>query len=142
MDRDLSSLEVAKLFVERINSQDLDGLAALMTVDHRFIDSLGTKFSGREAMKEGWRHYFRMVPDYGIEVTDSLCKGEVVVLLGLARGTYTSDGTLDPEMAWQTPAAWRARIIAGQVAEWRVYADNEPIRKCMTRVTDEKRSDD
>ena len=133
MDRALSSLEVARLFVERINSHDLDGLAELMTADHRFIDSLGTEFSGREAMKEGWRHYFRMAPDYQIEVTESLCKGELVVLLGLARGTYTSDGTLEPENAWRTPAAWRARINEGHVAEWQVYADNEPIRKCMAR---------
>ena len=127
----MSSLEVAQLFVQRINSQDLAELAGLMTADHRFIDSLGAEFSGRDAMREGWRHYFKMAPDYKIEVTESLCKGEVVVLLGIARGTYSTDGTLDPENAWQMPAAWRARIIAGQVAEWQVYADNEPIRRCM-----------
>ena len=127
----MSSLEVAQLFVQRINSQDLAELAGLMTADHRFIDSLGAEFSGRDAMREGWRHYFKMAPDYKIDVTESLCKGEVVVLLGIARGTYSTDGTLDPENAWQMPAAWRARIIAGQVAEWQVYADNEPIRRCM-----------
>ena len=134
VNRELSSLEVAELFVQRINSQDLDGLAALMSSGHRFIDSLGVAFSGREAMKDGWRHYFRMAPDYRIEVTESLCEGDVVVLLGVASGTYTSDGTLDPENAWRTPAAWRARIVTGQIAEWQVYADNEPIRKCIARV--------
>ena len=135
MDSSLSSLDVAHLFVLRINAHDLDGLAALMTEDHRFIDSLGTEFSGREAMKEGWRHYFEMTPDYRIDVTESLCNGEVVVLLGWARGTYTSDGTLDPENAWQTPAAWRGRINGGEVAEWQVYADNEPIRRCMSKAS-------
>ena len=84
-------------------------------------------------MKEGWRRYFKMTPDYRIDITESLCDGEVVVLLGVARGTYTSDGTLDPENEWRTPAALRARINGGQVAEWRVYADNEPIRRCMAK---------
>ena len=135
MDGDLSPLEVAELFVKKINSQDLIGLAELMSVEHRFIDSLGTEFSGREAMKEGWRYYFQMVPDYRIEVTERLCNGDVVVLLGMARGTYTSDGTLDAANAWETPAAWRARITSGQVEEWQVYADNEPIRRCITRVS-------
>ena len=133
-DRALSSIEVAELFVGLINSQDLSGLAALMSDGHRFVDSLGTVFSGREVMKEGWRQYFQMVPDYRIEVNESLCAGEIVVLLGVARGTFTTDGTLDPENAWETPASWRARIDSGQVTEWHVYADNEPIRRCMSRT--------
>jgi hypothetical protein len=36
---------------------------------------------------------------------------------------------LKPENRWQTPAAIRALIEDGKVAEWRVYADNEPIRQ-------------
>jgi hypothetical protein len=30
-----------------------------------------------------------------------------------------------------TPAAFRALIEDGKVAEWRVYADNEPLRRLM-----------
>jgi ketosteroid isomerase-like protein len=33
--------EIAKVFVTRINKQDVDGLCALMTEDHLFIDSGG-----------------------------------------------------------------------------------------------------
>jgi limonene-1,2-epoxide hydrolase len=55
----------------------------------------------------------------------------VVVILGVAQGTYSVDGELKPENRWKTPAALRAFIEDGKVAEWRVYADNEPIRQRM-----------
>ncbi|MGA9583930.1 MAG: hypothetical protein WBQ95_01315 [Terracidiphilus sp.] len=38
---------------------------------------------------------------------------------------------MNPENRWKTPIAIRALIEDGLVAEWRVYADNEPIRKVM-----------
>ena len=40
--------------------------------------------------------------------------------------------SLNPENRWQTPVAIRASVEDGLVAEWRVYADNEPIRKVMS----------
>jgi len=49
----VTALQVAQKFVERINAADVAGLAALMTEDHRFIDSLGNVVTGREAMKAG-----------------------------------------------------------------------------------------
>jgi hypothetical protein len=88
---------------------------------------------------------------------------DVVVMLGKARGTYChpcdedlSPGTptncpdegslprspnardrghpeLKMENRWETPAAWRAVVEGGLVAEWRVYADNEPMRELMRR---------
>jgi ketosteroid isomerase-like protein len=44
-------LELVRAFVGRINAHDVDGLAALMTEDHRFIDSLGQIVRGREAVR-------------------------------------------------------------------------------------------
>jgi limonene-1,2-epoxide hydrolase len=61
-------------------------------------------------------------------------KLSVVVMLGKARGTYSTDGTLKAENRWETPAAWRAVVEGGLVAEWRVYADNEPMRELMRRA--------
>ena len=31
-------------------------------------------------------------------------------------------------------AAWKVGVDEGQVAEWRVYADNEPIRRLMAKA--------
>jgi hypothetical protein len=57
--------------------------------------------------------------------------GSVVVMLGEARGTFAPDGKMRAENRWKTPAAFRALVEKGKVAEWRVFADNEPIRRCM-----------
>jgi ketosteroid isomerase-like protein len=41
-------------FNERINNRDVDGLAALMTDDHTFIDTSTTRFTARRrASKRG-----------------------------------------------------------------------------------------
>ena len=50
-----STLEVALAFVERIKAQDVEGLCALMTEDHRFVDSLGAEVVGRERMRQARR---------------------------------------------------------------------------------------
>ena len=127
----MTPLQVTQKFVERINAGDVAGLATLMTEDHRFIDSLGNVVSGREAMKAGWAGYFSMVPDYRLTAQQWLCDGPVAVMLGTASGSYSPDGSLHPERRWTTPVACRAAVQGGLVAEWQVYADNEPIRQLM-----------
>ena len=128
-----SPSRVARAFVEAINRQSVEGLAALMTEDHVFMDGMGTRYEGRETMRVGWEGYFQMIPDYQVVVEETYIDGAVVVLLGTATGTYAVDGRLLPENRWQTPAAWRARIRGGLVAEWRVYTDNQPLRQLMEK---------
>src|SRR5262245_13844418 len=106
-------IEISRRFVEHINAHDLDGMVALLAPDHRLIDSLGAELHGRDRLREGWRQYFAMVPDYHIEISRSFSDGAEVVLLGIARGTYTADGTLQSSNAWSTPAACRALIRDG-----------------------------
>jgi len=130
----LDPLQTARQLVAHINAHDVDAIAGLLTSDHRFVDSLGAVAVGREVLREGWRQYFRMVPDYRIEVERTLVDGPHVVLVGVARGTYTTDGTLEAANAWSTPAALRALVREALVAEWQVYADNEPMRRLMPRT--------
>lgn len=129
-----SAEAVVEAFVRAINRQDVDALTEWMADDHRFIDSLGTTVTGREPMRAAWTGYFRMVPDYTIVVDEILCDGPVVVMLGIAQGTYAPDGQLKPENRWSTPAAFRAFVEEGRIAEWRVYADNEPMRQLMRKT--------
>ena len=118
-------------FIACINRQDVDGLFRLMTPDHLFVDSLGIEVRGREPMREGWRAYFAMVPDYHIAVSEHLQSGDVVALFGRAIGTYAPSGRLRTQNRWETPAAWKAVVRDGLIAQWRVYADNEPMRQLM-----------
>ncbi|MBI4503762.1 MAG: nuclear transport factor 2 family protein [Gemmatimonadetes bacterium] len=131
----MTPLETVQRFVSSINAHDIAALSALVTRDHRFVDSLGAVVAGREAMREGWRRYFQMVPDYHIEVTRSFADGLEVVLLGSAGGTYCRDGRPSSTGPWRIPAAWRAAVRAGLVAEWQVFADNDPIRQQMARAS-------
>jgi ketosteroid isomerase-like protein len=126
-----SAVDVALAFVDRINCHDVAGLVALMAEDHRFVDGLGQELRGREQMEQGWRGYFAWFPDYSIRVDNALRDGNVVVLLGIAQGTYTTNRNAPPENHWEIPAAWKAVIQNERVAEWRVYADNEPVWKVM-----------
>lgn len=118
-------------FIECINRQDVEGLCRLMTADHLFVDSLGTEIRGREKMLAGWRAYFAMVPDYHITVSRHFQSEDATAFFGQARGTYSPDCQVLPQNRWETPAAWLAVVRDGLVAEWRVYADNEPIRRLM-----------
>lgn len=128
-----SAEAVAEAFVGAINRQDVDAMMALMAEEHRFVDSLGRVVQGREAMRTGWKSYFAMVPDYTIAVEERFVDGEAVVVLGRAQGTYAAGVGSAAENRWETPLAIRAGVRSGQVAEWRVYADNEPLRQLMAR---------
>lgn len=124
---------LAHAFVRAINRQDVDALAGLMAESHRFVDSLGAVVEGRETVRAAWTAYFRMVPDYSVAVEETYCAGPVVVMLGMAQGTLAPDAQLKPENRWHTPAAFRALVEEGEVAEWRIYADNEPIRALLRK---------
>jgi ketosteroid isomerase-like protein len=127
--------EVAEKFVDRINAHDVDGLVTLMSDDHVFIDSLGGKFSGPE-IETGWRQYFADVPDYWIRIDRVVADESALILFGTAGGTYVADGGIvKPENRWETPAVWRAVIQDGRVSEWRIFADNEPIRVIMRAMS-------
>jgi ketosteroid isomerase-like protein len=126
-----SSMDVAMAFAARINQHDVDGIVALMTPDHVFVDALNKTFRGAEQMRQGWQAYFKWFPDYAIEVTDEFSRGDVAALFGKARGTFAVNDKLVRENFWEIPAAWRAVVKDGRVAEWRIYCDNDPARKIM-----------
>ncbi len=124
-------VRIARRYVAAINRHDLDALADLMLVRHRFVDSLGTAVEGREAMRQGWEAYFGMFPDYRIEIRGVATDGATVLLTGFASGTLAAGRKPLPERRWRIPAAWRCRVVRGRVAEWQVYADNDPVRRIL-----------
>jgi hypothetical protein len=140
-------IEIATSFIERINAADVAGLYELMTEDHIFQDALGERFIGREKMRHGWTQYFAMVGNYKVYVQNYFMNEDNVAMFGTASGSYpakasgnaaTTPGTSPAGTApkgtdgfWEVPAAWHVVVRCGQVAEWRVYADNQPLRKLM-----------
>jgi ketosteroid isomerase-like protein len=128
-----SPQSVTNAFVRALNRQDLEDMLAMMSPTHRLVDSMGTIVEGRDKMRAGWAGYFKMVPDYTLAIEEIYVNGPVVILLGIAQGTYTCDGKLTPENRWNTPIALRAFVEDGLIAEWKVYADNEPMRRLMAK---------
>jgi ketosteroid isomerase-like protein len=126
-----SAVDVVSSFVAKINAHDVAGLCELMPEGHVFVDSLGNAIHGRETICAGWKGYFAWFPDYEISITKVFHDGDEVALFGTARGTYCVDGNLLNENKWEIPAAWRAIVRDGLVAEWRVYADNSPVMQIM-----------
>ncbi len=114
-------------FVACINAADVPGLTALMTEDHRFVDATGAVHAGRVQMTAGWVQYFGMVPDYRIEIESALEQGDVAAAFGWASGSFKGE----PGKSWKFPAAFRLAARDGRVAEWRVYADIEPMLQSM-----------
>jgi hypothetical protein len=102
-------------YVARINAHDASGIVALCTADHVLIDSLGSRLSGLARLEQGWRGYFASAVG-------------LVLACGLAAGTYAPSGA-----AWRIPAAWRAKVIDGRLAEWQVYADNKPVYEILSK---------
>lgn len=126
----MTAVAVARRFIEAINRHDLEAMMALMTEDHRLIDSGGVTLAGRDSVVDVWKAYFTMVPDYRIGLSESFEREDTAVVLGQASGSYV-DQDRRHHGSWETPAAWRAVTAAGRVVEWQVFADNEPVRALM-----------
>jgi uncharacterized protein (TIGR02246 family) len=117
IEMDSSKLMFTALrFNDRINQQDPEGLAELMTDDHKFIDSSGNITLGKDAMKEGWKEFFKKYPDYRNKFTTITVQDNVVVMVG-----YSTCSTKQLE----GPNTWTAKIRGGRVSEWRVSWLNE-----------------
>jgi hypothetical protein len=95
---EMQVVPIAQSFVAAINAHDAASIAAQTTSDRRFLDSRGKTIAA--------------APDYRIDVTRWIPDGQTVVAYGTASGTD-----------WSTPAAFRAVIRDGKIAEWQVYAD-------------------
>jgi ketosteroid isomerase-like protein len=104
---------VVTAFNDAINARDVEVLGALMTADHRFIDSEGHTVDGKEACLEAWRGFFAAFPDYRnvFERLDTRGDGAVEI----EGYSFCSEPLLDG------PARWRAVVRDGLIAEWQVF---------------------
>ena len=127
----MSPTDTVLEFVKAINAQHMEKMVGMMTPDHCFIDSEGSRIPNRRAMRDAWMGYFKIVPDYRIEVSESFAEGPVVVVVGTAGGHFSRDGSIAPQNRWQVPAAWRAVVDGNRIAEWQVFVDNQPLRRIM-----------
>lgn len=111
---------VATRFNDCINAADLEGLAALMTEDHAFIDSAGSVVAGKAAVIAAWSSFFAAFPGYRNHFVRNREAHDTVAI----EGRSTSS---DPRL--HGPALWRVKVLGGKVAEWQVYKDSAENRR-------------
>jgi len=83
--------------------------------------------SGREFLEQAWAGYFSLFPDYRIEIEAAAAYDAVALACGFASATHAAS-----KKSWRIPAAWRAKVISGLIAEWQVYADNKPVFELLS----------
>lgn len=127
------SLEVVIRFVTAINSRNINLISEIISEDHKFTDSLGNVFRGKENMEKGWADYLHLFPDYKIEINEIYNDGNRIMFTGKASGTHYSSGEHLKENHWEINAAWRALVEKGKVKEWQVFGDNKPVYEVIER---------
>ena len=109
-------MSIALKFNEKINEQDPEGLAELMTEDHTFVDSDNTKTKGKETMKKGWKEFFKTYPDYRNTFTSVTTQNNIVIMIGYSTCSHKP---------LNRPNIWTAKIRGKHVSEWRVIWLNQ-----------------
>ncbi|MCX7878021.1 MAG: Type 1 glutamine amidotransferase-like domain-containing protein [Ignavibacteria bacterium] len=127
------SVNVVKEYIKRINSHDLISMLEITDDDAVFIDSMGINTRGKAEMKKAWDLFLTFFPDYTVEIKDIICKNGMVAVFGKAKGTLAENGRLKEENRFEIPASWTAEVRNGKILKWRVYADNEPVRKLIEK---------
>lgn len=123
----LDVLKTVITFMEKINEHDVNGIADLLSDDHRFTDSMGIVVKGKKEMKHAWKVYFKWFPDYEVTIKNTLLTDDSVGIFGTAKGTFDSDEPIASDK-FEIPAAWRAKVKDNLISEWQVFADNEVVR--------------
>jgi ketosteroid isomerase-like protein len=124
---------IAISFVKAINDHDVDGIINLMSEDHMFIDAMDNISVGKKAMREGWKEYYELFPDYQIEISDITENVSTIGLFGYASGTYKNlTNNLDSNF-WRIPASWKAIIENNKIKHWQVYCDYSNLFKIIEK---------
>lgn len=127
------SIELVIRFITAINSRNIDLISDMISENHKFTDSLGNIFRGKEVMTNGWTNYLHLFPDYKISVDEIFNNENKVMFAGKASGTYISSEDSAEENHWEIIAAWRALIENGKIKEWQVFGDNKPVYEIIER---------
>lgn len=79
----MTNSEIVNSFIQAINDHDVDKIYNLMSDDHIFVDGYGDKHVGKTGMKEGWQQYYKMFPDYKVEIKDVTENESIIGLLDM-----------------------------------------------------------
>ena len=124
---------IAINFVKAINDHEVDEIINLMSEDHIFIDAIGNKSVGKKGMKDGWKGYYELFPDYQIEISDITENVSTIGLFGYISATYKNITNKLNSNFWRTPASWKAIVENNKIKHWQVYCDYSGLFKIIEK---------
>ena len=124
---------IAIRFVKAINDHNVDEILNLMSEDHIFIDAVDNKSVGKKGMKQGWKGYYELFPDYKIEISDITENGFTIGLFGYASATYKNLTNKLNSNSWRIPASWKAIVENNKIKHWQVYCDYSKLLKIIEK---------
>lgn len=131
--KELTDKEIVINYVEAINSVNMDQIEKLMSEDHIFVDSGDSKTQGKENMIQGWVGYFKLFPDYQIEIIDITESDSLIGIFGYASGTYKGLKDDINSNYYRTPAAWKVIVQDGKIKYWQVYCESKKIEEIVEK---------
>lgn len=127
--------QIVMEFIRAINSADVEKIHSMMTHDHVFVDSQNNKVVGNDAMKQAWIDFYKLFPDYHMEVNEVITKNDIVLVTGLASGTYKNLKHEDKDTGWIVPACWKAIIKDEKIELWQIFADMSKAYEIVRRYS-------
>ena len=124
---------IAIRFVKAINDHDVNEIINLISEDHIFIDAINNKSVGKKVMKEVWKGYYELFPDYQIEISDITENVSTIGLFGYASATYKNLTNKLNSNFWRIPASWKAIVENNKVKHWQVYCDYSNLFKIIEK---------
>ena len=122
-------------FVKAINDHDVNEIDNLMSEDHTFTDATNHETVGKKVMKEGWKGYYELFPDYKIEISDITENESIVGLFGYVNATYKNLANKLNSNFWRTPSSWKAIVENNKIKYWQVYCDYSGLFKILENNT-------
>ena len=117
----MDAKHIAAVFVDAINTHDVEALCLLMTDDHVFTDACGRTHNSVDSLRQAWLDTFRWFPDYQIRIDRFVVDGQFVVMIGSTSAKPNS------EHCSAIPTVWTAEIEGNRVHAWRVYMNTMPV---------------
>ncbi|MBG0786863.1 MAG: DNA alkylation repair protein, partial [Anaerolineaceae bacterium] len=108
-------------FVQQVNQNNAEGLAALLAPDHTFVDLAGESEQGFERIAAGWRDYLAQYPQYRLYIRRIVLLPIGVVLIGQTTGSHLQ--IPDEQEFNDEGVIWLATVENGLLKTWQLFMD-------------------
>lgn len=126
-------VEIAIHFIEKINRRDFDGLADLMSSDHKAMDEKGEENQGREKARNIIADYTMKYPEFQIHINEIFVKEGMVTIVGRSTGSCTGTSRRDEI---RDRLLYTIKVENGHATEFQYAMDDTEERRAELGLAD------